>query len=119
MNLEWTKYLSKSDFWNDKHYFAPIYEDVNIQFIHQIVSKTAIHPVPMAAKHRGDVVVCKGKQYFVDANGIMRPFDMPVQGQSSEACLKYITERTHHVPVDVLTKHLLGEKLSDVCRLVN
>lgn len=114
LSLAWTKFLSKEDFWDTKHFRAPIYNDINIQFIHQLVTKKPLHLSPLAEEYRQKVVVVKNKEFVVDGNGILRFIDKNV----SAACTHNLTMRAHVLlHTHFLINNLLGSTVSFNCTL--
>jgi len=114
MNVEWTKYLSSTDYTDFVHFRPPIYTDLNIQFIHQLVTKEALAVGPMGEHMYGHVVVHKGKEYVVDKRGILRPFDVPLDAEKNTVC-SYTARTKVHLHTGLLLKHLLGDLVADIC----
>ena len=114
LDLSWTKYLSESDYWDDIHLQAPIYSDINIQFIHQLVSGKPLYITPLDKEYYEKVVVVRRKRYLVDALGILRP----VNKRLSFTCSVRIMMHTQlRVTAHNLTDHLLGDPLPRNCTL--
>lgn len=119
LNLDWTEYLIMEDYRDHVHFQPDIYNDIDIQLILQLTHKnTTAAYVPMDAAFYGKVIQHKKQQYFVDHEGLLRPFALPAEDDAHKSCIEKLNSRTHvDLPAQTLRTHILGNPV-DICAVM-
>lgn len=116
LNQDWTKFLSPEHYTDRLHFTPEIYSDINTQFIYQLTKRKPFRATPLAAAHHGQVVLYKAKEYFVDKEGLLRPFTLPqLTAQNADCHKDFAARKRVHKPWMTLITHILGEHIGDIC----
>jgi hypothetical protein len=135
MNLGWTKYLTRSDFKDTKHFMPPVYTDINIQFIELMRLHNNATQMYTPVELVNSVVKTTDRvpplTFLVDKYGRLRPYRPAgsVQAANATATSNSATAKSHfscnvefnhwehhQLPVKELLHHIVGEPvLEDPC----